>query len=298
MTEDKLKACDYVAAFIDVLGQAEKLSKFTKLPNISNEKIYKEFIETCKQTVGTVAGIQEHIETFFDAAKRRSAISHSPEPISQTVEDLTKAHVTFQKFSDGLLIYVPVAEDVVSVPMIGIHSMLIACGCVCLTSLAAHCPIRCGIDLGWGLEQAPGELYGSAVSSSYYLESKVCQYPRVVVGPELEAYLQYNMTNTDKSISGQMAKACAEICWDMLIADDDGYPMVDFLRLSLIEENNRNTIREAIVKAYAFVLAQSAIHKEKRSTKLAFRYSQLRNYFDHRVQDWGITQDEAERAYE
>jgi hypothetical protein len=93
-----------------------------------------------------------------------------------------------------------------------------------------------------------------------------------------------------------MRKASAEICWDMLIVDDDGFPMIDFLKPSLGAECDRGTIREVVVKAYAFVLAQSAQHKEARHTKLAFRYSQLRSYFEHRVSDWGVTQDEAERV--
>ena len=58
---------------------------------------------------------------------------------------------------------------------------------------------------------------------------EVAEYPRVVVGDELLAYLE-TVTNQDaKTKHGEIAKQVATLCRSMTKVDTDGRPMLDFL---------------------------------------------------------------------
>jgi hypothetical protein len=55
-------------------------------------------------------------------------------------------------------------------PANSIFGMLMATGCFCLIGLAAKSPLRVGIDVAWGVEYQPRELYGKALVCSYNLK--------------------------------------------------------------------------------------------------------------------------------
>ena len=46
-------------------------------------------------------------------------------------------------------------------------------------------PLRGGIDVGLGLEITADEVYGPALERAHYLESRLADYPCVLVGDEL-----------------------------------------------------------------------------------------------------------------
>lgn len=289
MSEATINSCNYVAAFVDILGQQERLNRFSKLPDLSVPGNYDEFIRTVKKTVGTVKAVREHIETFFEAAQSSSSSSGLPEPFNSLTRGLTRSKIGFQKFSDGLLVYTPLGDKTVPVPGVGISNILLACGSTCLVSLAAGSPIRVGIDLGWGLEYDDSELYGSVVSNAYKMESVVAQYPRVVVGPLLEEYLRSCISITDPDFSEQTKRKTAETCLSTIIIDNDGYPVVNYLgRLFQQLGNGSQLLRMAVENAYKFILDESGKHMCERNTKLALRYSILRQYFEHHISEWGI----------
>jgi hypothetical protein len=50
-------------------------------------------------------------------------------------------------------------------------------------------PIRGGIELGLAMDIDNDDIYGPALARAYTLESKVAQYPRIVIGEELILYL-------------------------------------------------------------------------------------------------------------
>ena len=60
-----------------------------------------------------------------------------------------------------------------------------------LVTLVWGHPARGGLDVGLGVEIAPGEVYGAALERAYQLESEVAQHPRLVIGKELVAYLDF-----------------------------------------------------------------------------------------------------------
>jgi len=64
------------------------------------------------------------------------------------------------------------------------------------------------------------------------------------------------------------------------------YPIVDYLGDTFREVTGNNVTRDAIEKAYDFVLRQSLQWKEQKNTELAFRYALLRDYFHAGLPAW------------
>jgi hypothetical protein len=130
-----------------------------------------------------------------------------------------------------------------------------------------------------------GEVYGPALARAYVLESKVAHYPRIVIGEELNRYLE--------AVAGQQATTGEERAHvglalrslKLLAIDDDGHTFLDYLG----EDIKRVMATEIVQLAYNFVIKESIRHKECRDSKLGFRYALLRNYFDTRLPDWGIS---------
>lgn len=285
---DNLTICNYAAAFIDILGQRNELARFPRLPDTSDEKAMAEFKKVLKGTVGAVDGLSKHIQTFFEAYSKNAVGSYIPEPLRPAFDQFSVMEIHFQRFSDGLFLYVPLAFDKIPVPIRAVFGLLTACGMASLIGLAAKRPVRGGIEVGWGVEYHPEELYGSVVARAYELESKVARYPRFVVGDQLAEYIRAAELNRAQGIPAEMGRAFAAYCRRMLTVDDDGYPLVDYLGETFREVVGNDMTRDAIKNAYDFVLHQSVHWKEQRNTELAFRYSLLRDYFHARLPAWGI----------
>ncbi len=188
-------------------------------------------------------------------------------------------------FSDSITIYIPLKkeESGLNVPISGIHGILGAAGMISLIMLAAGHPIRGGIDVGIAFEIGNDEVYGPALARAYSLESNVSQYPRITIGEELIQYLQINATQKEngdrvKSVEKTLAKQCAKF----IAVDDDGIPFIDYLGEDFLSNLPDNS-RELTIAAYQFVVSKSIQYKKEKNSKLAFRYSLLRNYFESRL---------------
>ena len=98
-----------------------------------------------------------------------------------------------------------------------------------LFSLAAHHPLRAGLDVGVGTRLSTGEVYGSALERAYFLESNLAKYPRILVGDGLLEYLDWVSAQAPRSDFGQLAVLTAQKCRRFVCEDNDGRSMLDFL---------------------------------------------------------------------
>ena len=131
------------------------------------------------------------------------------------------------------------------------------------------------------------EIYGPALARAYGLESKVAQYPRIVIGEELTRYLQAVATQQAQANEDIVNASLAQKAFGMLAIDDDGCTFLDWLGHDIRASfKNRN---EPVGKAYEYVIQESIKHKENKNSKLGFRYTLLRNYMESRLPDWGFT---------
>jgi hypothetical protein len=46
-------------------------------------------------------------------------------------------------------------------------------------------PVRGGIEIGLGAELDDREIFGSGISEAYRLESKIADWPRILIGKQL-----------------------------------------------------------------------------------------------------------------
>ncbi|NOZ19615.1 MAG: hypothetical protein GXP25_00850 [Planctomycetes bacterium] len=277
----------WAVAFIDILGQKEAIRQIDFIPNQSDSEQMNVFQQGVKRVYGRVKAIHDIFENWKNVAE--SPASHDfglSQEQQKLLAQMTRSEIKYQRFSDGLTVFVSLREDGDYCAMSSVFSLLAACGAVMLCSLVGHMPIRGGVDVGAGAEMKPGELYGPAVANAYELESTVAQSPRVVVGDQLVHYLETQRDRTGSNPSDEFARKLAEICQNMLAEDTDGRPIVDYLGVGFRRYvANRLSIEEPYSLAFDFIVEELRKQKKARNTKLTLRYLHLLNYFEVRGPD-------------
>jgi len=236
-----------------------------------------------------VALVHETFQKWFDQPKmdRPEYIDLSPEDL-KVWRTMRAAPIKFQRFSDGLMIYVSLHEYESTSPCSGIFSVLGACATAILSSLGAKTPIRGGIDAGTGMEMNEDELYGPVVARAYKLESRFAKHPRIVVGDQFVHYLKSAVESPETGRKADFEKLMAQTCLDFLMVDIDGLTAIDFLGKGYKTHIAQSLNPMLVSMSYDYVVEQYNRHKENRDTKLAIRYAILLDYFESRKENWGL----------
>ena len=280
----------YVVAFIDLLGQQERLRALTGLPNKQDPAQMDSFREVLKQTYGVVSIMRKNFQDFFDSFSKRqiekSKLNQLTSEQKKQFHQMGGNPIQFQHFSDSTVIFTSLLTDRFKLSIRGIFGVLGAAGTSFLYQLARGYPIRGGVDIGVGMEIKKGEIYGAALAKAYALESKVAKYPRIVLGGEIVHYLKLTANQHPSDVFTGAAKEMAQYCLDMIAIDDDEHAFLDYLgegfRQHLAEVLNVNVIKNA----YENVTKQLEISRQNQDTKLELRYTQLRKYFEARLPLW------------
>lgn len=278
----------YLLAFVDVLGQREAFQNLENQPLADN---HPKLIEAHKQTVLFVETLRNGFKDFFDAytAEKEPSVKVSPEKMDQ-FKAMLKSNLKHQRFSDCIQAYVCLHTDKYHSNAInGVFGTLLACGSMLLLSLAMKKAFRAGIEVGLGTELDNGEIYGPVLYKAHELESKVAEYPRIVVGRELLNYLT-TLANTHEPLAEQskedveLCKLMATTCLKMIVRDLDGVPILDYLGPEFLQSISENQERarelEGVFKlALQFIESEYSKRKQAGDKKLALRYYLLLNYF-------------------
>jgi hypothetical protein len=143
--------------------------------------------------------------------------------------------------------------------------------------------------LGLAFNIDDGEIYGPALARAYTLESKVAHYPRIVVGAELVRYLNAVASSPMTTVEEQINATTAQSCLKLLTEDDDGQAILDYLGDEFKDNLQAVPLTPEVVQmAYNFVMSESIKYQTEKNSKLGFRYTLLRNYFEARIQKWEI----------
>lgn len=283
----------WVVGFFDILGQKQAMREIDFVPDQKDPEQMDRFVAGVKRSYGAVKFIHETFEEWTNLSERTE-----PQFLKLSEDQLkiwrktTGTKIKFQRFSDGLMIYLSLHDYEEHSPAASIFSLLGGSASVLLGSLAAETPIRGGIDVGVGMEMTPNELYGPVLTKAYELESKTAQYPRVVVGDQFIHYLQTIEQSDEKGPKAEFEKQMARVCLDMIMIDVDGRPTVDFLGGGFRRHIARNLDSECLVMAHNFIIQQLEKHKAKRDIKLALRYSLLLDYFEAKLPLWNSCEQE------
>lgn len=283
-SDEPLQAGNYCVSFIDLLGQRAALEGQGLLPQFETEAAKKQFYTTIRKSVGAIIELQSQAEEMLQQilSPRLDSTFRASLPSEHHAlwDEMGLTRVKTQRWSDGLVSFLCLGDKDVKCRMNGVFALFSLAGTLCLLGLATRNPIRGAIEVAWGIELHPGELYGAAVARAYELESEVAQYPRIVVGLETLKLLRAHHANTEQDSYSQNDKALAELCLGMLVQDIDGHWLVHYLG-----EEFKNTISHdyhagLYASALEFVNEQLCEHQTKRNTKLALRYSHLLYYFE------------------
>jgi hypothetical protein len=279
---DPLSVANYVVAFVDLLGQRAALRGQGLLLEIRTPEQHAELLRTLRASVGSISSLQKRADDFVRASEP-TTVSPLRAMLSadkhQLWDELRNAKVTTQRWSDGLMLFSSLGDKAVRCHMSSVYRLFALTGSLCFITLAAQHPLRGALELAWGVELHPDELYGAAVARAYELESEVADYPRIVVGQQLLHYLELQTQNPGTEPQDQIGKVLAELCLQMVVQDADGHWLLHYLGPAFTASISRTNHVSLYEKALAFVQSQLEEHQRTQNTKLAFRYMRLHQYF-------------------
>ncbi len=255
----------YVVSFIDILGQNNELAGLNNEDLTDNEA--KKIIDA---TYGNIKKLRKNIkDAFYDLEE------HMDKGVYLDSND-----IKIDAFSDLVVSYVSLRDDVKKIPMIGIYRLLLANSRAFLIMLSNKISLRGAIDIGRGIEHklnGHGELYGSALSNPYYLESKVARYPRMVIGKRLHDHI-YNSANiTDSSKLRKENIRFAKECLSFIEKDADGEYILNYIGVSLRHLANFN---EIYFLAKIFINESLIKFNNEHKLEEYQKYKSLQKYFD------------------
>lgn len=282
--DEPLQAGNYCVSFIDLLGQRKALDGQGLLPPFETEEARNLLNATLRKSVGAIIKLQsraeEMLQPLLDPRPDSPFRAALPPEQHAIWDEMQLARIKTQRWSDGLVSFLCLGDKDVKCRMNGVFALFGLAGTLCFLGLATRNPIRGAIDVAWGVELHPGELYGAAVARAYDLESEVAQYPRIVVGVETVKLLETHRANPAQDFYSQHDKALAEFCLGMLLQDVDGNWVVHYLGNEFQQGISHEHHAELYSAARKFVIEQLMEHNASKNTKLSLRYSHLLHYVE------------------
>lgn len=281
---NELMAHNYCISFIDLLGQRDALRGQGLLPIFKSDDERERFNSTLKESIGAILRLQLRADDMLREGEKEpheSPFRASLVPEYQVIwDEMLRARVTTQRWSDGLVSFVCLGDQDIKCPLNGVFNIFGSAGSLCFMGLASRTPIRGALDIAWGVELRPGELYGAAVARAYELESISAQYPRIVVGPRTIAFLEAHRKNQEQDVYSANNRGLAELCLGMLARDVDGLWILHYLGERFRQAVSHRHHDELYSEARTYVEEQLKMHQTSGNSKLAFRYSHLLLYFN------------------
>ena len=278
----------YLVAFLDILGQKDKLLGIKALPQTPEE--FDVFMKLDKETRGTVMNFRKIFLNFFKGMYKKRPIP--PElteeqrakylEIKERVEKLKPSVIPF---SDSIIVYVPLSDDDRVIQVDGIFSSMLAIAGAFLGLMISGNIFRGGIEIGIGCRIGPNEIYGPALAKAHELESKRAKYPRVVAGDELVDFLQKTSRNLVKETQSEINQVMAQKCLNLLMIDADGNYALDYLGQEY-RDMSKQILPDIYGKALSFLESSFSEIKEKKNGDLFMRYLWLKDYFENRLFLW------------
>jgi len=281
MSQSDLVISHYAAAFIDVLGQRDQLRGCGLLPDNKDE-----IISIARKTIATVLTLHSSFEDFYSALTERPTRIEVPDGQQHELERLQKIALKYQRFSDGLVVYLSLMGDIRPELLNGLYGVIGSCGSLCLLGLTRRSPIRGGVDVAWGVELNNNELYGCVVAKAYELESEIAKWPRVVVGEHVVNYLNLTKQQKGDDVGSRYDREMASVCMSMLARDSDGAVIIDYLGPGFKKYIAATLDMSAYEHAYSFVEEQIKHWGSEKNDKLLERYKMLKEYFDRNRGNW------------
>lgn len=245
---------NYCVSFLDLLGQRAALRGQTLLPPTQSEEDRTALHRMLRNSVGSIAALQQRAETLIKSGEPNpdsELRAKIPSEQHALWDEMAKTKITTQRWSDGLVSFACLGDQEIKCHLNNVYSLFTLAGTLCFMGLASKKPIRGAIEIAWGVELHPGELYGAAIARAYELESEVADYPRIVIGPEMLKYLDLQCRNTNTDSFAQVDRELANLCRKMLLQDADGHVFLHYLG---------DTFRYAVTRATTLIFTPRLMH--------------------------------------
>lgn len=286
----------YIVAYIDVLGQKAELANLEKLLD-NGERTGEPVLKAKRQTIDVVKKIRKDFLMRWEL--RSDNKLNDPKYHDLTTEQksqfktLKYGDIKFQYISDGIIIYAPLAIVEGKQRVQDVMSMIANVAYLILSQFGRKVAIRGCIELGWAAKldswtknKEDADIYGPVLTRVHYLESKVADYPRIIVGDRLIDYLKLRsqLSNEEpRNPQDKLNKICEENCRLLICEDTDGHFIVDFLGEYMQGIIKSTDVLPLVKLGYQFVKQEYIRYKQARDSKMAFRYEHLMNYYLERL---------------
>lgn len=277
----------FLVAYIDVLGQSNKILENSTYPPTKKEfkKIKDNLSETSEYVISLREAFRKHFKKY---RKLKGALDGLSEKQKQNEQIMQTFSAELRGVSDAVIITVPLENKTDN--CIPVNNILATLQGICLIyniALAQHKPIRGGIDVGWGTRLAQDEVYGSALVKAYTLETEKAKYPRIIIGESLWKYINYVENFKPTTKYGTRAKILAKRCKDLIVKDSDKMYILDVIGKA-VKSSGTNVSCELVKEAYDYVSKFQLTCLQRGDNKLGSRYQLLKNYFESRLNVWGL----------
>lgn len=284
MREEPFSLGYYCVAFVDLLGQSNALDEIRELPTTPAQR--DAVIEAMRNSVGKVRAIRETFNRYLTqlATPSPAILAQIPSHHHDVFQKLRLTQIQHWGVSDSFVLAIRLREDPAFAPVNNANAVwaaMFSLAAISLVALAGGIVLRGGVDVGLGTDVFPNETYGPAVVSAYRLESKVAEYPRIVVGDSLTKYLRYlaNMQEDPLRPGGETVARSAMLCGELVCnAPDDGRAMVHFLSRSMFKDSPE--LDGLAERARVWVVRELQKHVAEGNQVLKGRYERLLTYFD------------------
>ena len=282
----------YLVAYIDILAQSESLTKLKHFP-----QKHEELAEYKKAIMETYVFVEEFRSSFYNYLNifknhKTPTLPGIPPQAESILRSMKLMDVKLVFISDTVILYSPIFDDEIPCPQSGIFAVLSAMASTFFSSLAVGKPCRGGIELGPAIVLKEGDIYGYALYKAHELESKVADYPRIVVGDELINFLNVSMMvpqNIDPLLNYRATMS--QVCLDLLGKDSDGKNIINYLGEGFKNYCFRetNSTQAMFPESYRFIEASmktfenGTTDREKENME---RYKKLKKYFDENSPRW------------
>lgn len=269
---------NWVVACLDILDQSEAMKDIDFVDSDMTDERRKLFMKGVKKVYQSTQLLHDTVEDWVQKAEK------TPPPYEGQIWETTNTRpLGWQRFSDGLIVYSSLAYSLEHSSIRPIYFILGGCAAAMLSMFAHGTPIRGGIAIGAGCEFRPNELYGPVLATVHRLESKVADYPRVVVDSRLHEHLLRVANSGGGEVRGDYDRKIAKHCLELISVDVDGNAVVDCFGDGFRSHTGLSKTHPIFDKIREFLEGEYDRHRAARNTKLAFRYALLWNYFLHRM---------------
>jgi hypothetical protein len=216
-------------AFVDLLGQKEAFLRTDYLPNANDPQKVEAFLAEVRASTGVILEMRKILASFRTEMSNANTGAYDDLAPRQreTAAHFQQTRVRELRMSDGVVLACPLTPGDGHFPIRAVHEIVATCGVLLAVQLAAHRPIRGGIDVGTGIE-VDGELFGASLVKAYLMESKHAQYPRLAVGQDFINYLTTSTQSPLKNLEGQIERKMASGILRLLKRDADQQWIVDY----------------------------------------------------------------------